>query len=106
MLLKINFAVIFSGPEDHTVAPGDHAYFHCHARGNSVSWHINGSIISQSSYMQMGFQFIDRSSPNGDKNKTIVVPATQLFNNTLIECVVREFDVTLIEDGTLFIAGE
>ena len=98
---------IFSGPDDQVVAPGDLVYFHCHARGTSVKWHINGTIASpKREYEQMGFRFIDRQLPNGEHNNTIVVTASKPINNTQIECTVREFVGVIAEAGTLIIAGE
>ena len=106
----MHYIVIISGPEDQVVAPGDLAYFHCHASGTSVKWHINGTIASpRSEYERMGFQFIDQqlsSGPGAEYNNTVAITANKLINNTQIECVVREYAVEITEEGTLIIAGK
>lgn len=103
--------MIYSGPKDQVVAPGDVAYFNCHARGNTIQWYINGTVVPVTMtgrvlYVAKGFYFIDGVLPNNERNNTITVTAHQSINSTIIECAVTMHGPGRVsQNGTLIIAG-
>ena len=107
VLFVYHLIAIFSGPMDQVVAPGDTAYFNCHARGNPVLWYIDGFILhDKSPFMARGFTFSEELS-NGVANYTITIVAVLINNNTRIECRARLYNMPDVSQvGTLIIAGE
>ena len=107
-------AVILTGPEIQIVAPGEIAYFICHARGNSVYWYVNRQDpgLRESYYMDKGFTFSYQETDHGsnvleEHNNTIIVEARLTNNDTEIACtatgtVTNQHDYQI---GRLIIAG-
>lgn len=106
--------MIIIGPETQVVAPGDVAYFHCHARGDSVYWLVNNRDPSpQSDYEARGFNFtydeIPRpSSELEEHNNTIAIEARLSNNNTRISCTASGwiYNQHDFRDGRLIIASK
>ena len=105
--------MILNGPETQVVAPGEIAYFNCHARGDSVFWYINGSYPHpQESFTMRGFTFFNNEIPHAgneleEHNNTITVEARPSNNYTRIACaasgnVHNQHD---FQEGYLIIAG-
>ena len=106
-------AEILTGPHTQVVAPGETAYFVCHARGDSVYWYINNTDPHpQRDYEAMGFSFSYFEFPHApqepeEHNNTITVEARPSNNGTVIGCTAvgtysNQHD---FEEGSLIIAG-
>ena len=103
-----------SGPQDQIVAPGEIAYFNCHARGDSVYWYVNGNDpYPESNYADRGFNFtyMEISRPPNEleeHNNTIMVDGRPSNNNTVISCTATGwvYGQHAYRTGTLIIAGK
>ena len=111
--LPLLFAVILTGPQNQTVAPGEIVTFNCHARGNSVYWYINGHYADPQVYNEArGFTITNTEIPRPrdeleEHNNTITVEARPSNNNTLITCTASGFihGQQDFREGRLIIAG-
>ena len=101
MFVPLVYTGILTGPLSQIIAPGDTAYFNCHALGYTVEWYINGSYLSlgsRSTYEAKGFDFNDTditqpaANQLHEENNTIVVEANSSINNTHIKCRARGLD--------------
>lgn len=107
-------AVIMSGPQDQIVAPGEMAYFNCHAWGDSVYWYVNGNDpYPQSDYERRGFNFIYTEIPRPfneleEHNNTIIIDARSSNNKTHISCTATGwiYGQHAYVAGKLIIAGK
>ena len=103
-----------TGPETQIVAPGEIAYFKCHARGDSVYWYVNGTDpYPEQPYEARGITFnyteIPRpSSELEEHNNTIAIEARPSNNNTRIACTSSGwiYGQHAYREGHLIIAGK
>ena len=103
-----------TGPQDQVVAPGETAYFNCHARGDSVYWYVDGNDpYPQTPYEVRGFTFtfneISRPSTELEEhNNTIAIEAHLSNNNTRISCTASGwiYGQHAYREGRLIIAGK
>ena len=103
-----------SGPQDQILAPGETAYFNCHARGDSVYWYVNGNDpYPESAYTSRGFNFIYTEIPRPsneleEHNNTIIVDARLSNNNTRISCTATGwiYGQHGYQTGRLIVAGK
>ena len=104
-----------TGPQDQVVAPGEIAYFNCHARGYSVYWYVNGrDPYPQRCYEERGFIFtyiveISRNSSELEEhNNTIAIEAHLSNNNTRISCTASgwAYGQYAYQEGRLIMAGK
>ena len=108
-----NLSVIMSGPRTQVVAPGATVTFNCHARGNYVYWHVNGTDpFPESDYETIGFTFsyVEIPRPSNEleeHSNTITVEARPSNNNTRISCTASGWITHqhAFQVGTLIIAG-
>ena len=105
--------MIITGPETQVVAPGDIAYFNCHARGDSVYWLVNSRDPSpESEYVARGFTLtydeIPRPNELEEHNNTIAIEARLSNNNTRISCTSSGWITGqhAYNEGWLIIAGK
>ena len=111
--IMILIVVIMTGPQTQVVAPGETAYFNCHARGDSVYWYVNRTYPHpQADYIARGFNFFYDEIPRPsneleEHNNTITLEARPMNNYTLITCTAsghihgqQDF-----QEGYLIIAG-
>ena len=105
--------MIIIGPETQVVAPGDVAYFHCHARGYSVYWFVNSKDpYPQRDYEARGFNFTYDEIPRPfneleEHNNTIAIEARLSNNNTRISCTALGWIYVqhAYDEGWLIVAG-
>lgn len=105
--------VLFSGLENQIVPLEDVVDIRCHARGNAVYWHINGTDpqTREQDYIRKGFQFTYHTTRHlnmlNEHNNTMRVEARLGNNNTLINCIVFIYgQPEFSQEETLIIAGE
>lgn len=80
----------------------------CHARGNSVGWHINGTVVrSTDQEHYTDFHFTYQQLSEREFNNTISFVAHPSHNNTVFECIIQargQPHKTI--NATLIIAGK
>ena len=80
---------ILQGPVSQLAPVNSTVTFFCHARGNLISWYINGDLVwykNEGSLRQRGFTFVNVDDTPPEVNITVSVTATLQNNNTNITC--------------------
>ena len=84
---------ILEHPQTQYSLVGDVAVFHCIARGQLAYWLINDQAITDTradvreSFEERGFQFSESVDESDQRlNLTVTVEASEVTNNSLIEC--------------------
>ena len=99
---------ILQGPVSQLAPVNSTVTFFCHARGDLITWYINGDIVdyrNEGSLRQRGFTFVDINSPP-EVYKTMSVSASLQNNNTNITCGATLGQGNRSPTANLLVAGK
>ena len=87
MVIVSSITEILEHPQTQHVLKGGSTYFHCKTRAASAFWLINGHPVQHEmqNYENQGFIF-NRRFNNEYYNLTIIAPASEVTNNSVISC--------------------
>ena len=102
------FSEILSSPKDSTVFLHEFAVFSCRAKGNELTWKLNGSLLADlPPELRKELIIINTSNKFSIWYKELVIPAKPKWNGTTVQCLGVKIDGSSAEseNGTLIIQG-